>query len=264
MRDKEIQIRRIIKETIDEFVEEFRSRHIKQLGNDNGTLNRKTRNKFILPLGDEVKFYAALSRSLDSSLGYLIEKIARKIATISYDVERIIEGPISSKQISTISEILTNYRSNWIPSVCHYDQLKDNELENSSTSKHTTDFLLKDRDSGIYHIIELKMGGDIDTKKARSEKESIMEQFSVLSNVLGNDKDIRCYFATAYNMFGHGKPWKQHQVLQYFSEDELLIEDKFWNFICDDENGYDIVMSEYYNNSHIIKKAIDDIKENYL
>ena len=264
MREKERQIRRIIKEEIEKFVEDFRDRHIKQLSNENGILNRKTRNRFILPLGDEIKFYAALSRSLDSSLGYLIENIARRIASISYDVERVIEGPISSKQISTISEILSNYRSNWIPSVYHYDRLKDNELEDSSTSKHTTDFLLKNRDSDTYHIIELKMGGDIDTKKARSEKESIMEQFSVLSNVLGSDKDIRCYFATAYNMFGHGKPWKQHQVLQYFSEDELLIEDKFWNFICDDENGYDIVMSEYYNNSSIIKNTINDIKENYL
>jgi len=264
MREKEVQIRRIVRETIEKFVEDFRNRHIKQVNNDNGTMNRKTRNKFIHPLGIDIQFYAALCRSLDSSLGYLIENIAREIASMSYDVERYIEGPISTKQVSKISEILSNYRSNWIPSVYHYDQLRDSELENSSTSKHTTDFLLKDRNSDVYHIIELKMGGDIDTKKARSEKESIMEQFSVLSNILGNDKEIHCYFATAYNMFGHGNPWKQHQVLQYFSEEELLIDDKFWNFICDDENGYDIVMSEYHNNSHIIKDAITDIKENYL
>lgn len=159
---------------------------------------------------------------------------------------------------------MNDYRYLLKPEKDHYNKLIDTELEEVRTDTYITDFVLKERDKDIYHIIELKMGGDLDTKKARSEKEAMMEQFSILSNLVGKDKEINCYFATAYNRFGQGKPWKQYQVCQFFSEDELLIDDKFWNFICQDENGYKIVMSEYVKNSKLIENAINKIKVNYL
>jgi len=264
MEDKEIQIREIVKRLIGEFVTNFEDRHNEQIHDVDGILNRKIRNRFISSLGEDIQFHAAMSRSFDSSLGYLIENIAREIAKISFDVKRMIKGPISSKQISTISEIINDYRSLSKPSKDHYDRLIDTELEETNVNSYITDFLLKEKDNDVYYIIELKMGGDLDTKKARSEKETMMEQFSILSNIIGNDKEIHCYFATAYNRFGHGNQWKQRQVQQFFSEDELLIEDKFWNFICQDEKGYEIVMSEYAKNSNLITKALNRIRKTYL
>ena len=108
------------------------------------------------------------------------------------------------------------------------------------------------------------IGGDLDNKKARSEKQAIFEHYSILYNKLGKDAKIKCYFATAYNRYGEGKKWPQSRVKQFFSEDELLIGEKFWNFVCNSENGYNIVRDEYNNNVQTIKEALDKIKNKYL
>jgi len=55
------------------------------------------------------------------------------------------------------------------------------------------------------------------------------------------------FFATAYNRFGEGKPWKQERVRQFFSDDELLIGKDFWDFVCKSDEGYKIVLDAYKN-----------------
>lgn len=71
-------------------------------------------------------------------------------------------------------------------------------------------------------------------------------------------------FATAYNRYGEGKPWKQGRVLQFFAEEELLISSNFWNLVCKSEKGYDIVIDEYKKNAHLIIEALAKIKNAYL
>lgn len=85
-----------------------------------------------------------------------------------------------------------------------------------------------------------------------------------MSNLLDNNEDIKCYFATAYNRFGENKEWKQQRVLQFFSKDELLIGKDFWNFICCTNEGYNIVISEYKKNAIYIKDALSNIINSYL
>jgi hypothetical protein len=94
-------------------------------------------------------------------------------------------------------------------------------------------------------LIELKIGGDLDNKKARSEKEALLEQFAILSNTLPREAKIKMFFATAYNRYGEGKPWRQERVRQFFADDELLIGKDFWNFVCKSDDGYDIVLDAY-------------------
>jgi hypothetical protein len=53
------------------------------------------------------------------------------------------------------------------------------------------------------------------------------------------------FFATAYNRFGEGRPWKQERVRQFFSDDELLIGKDFWDFVCKSDEGYKIVLDAY-------------------
>ena len=85
-----------------------------------------------------------------------------------------------------------------------------------------------------------------------------------MSNTLGKEAKIKCFFATAYNRYGEGKPWRQGRVRQFFSDEELLIGKDFWNFICKSKNGYDIVIDEYIKNASIIKDALEHIKSTYL
>jgi hypothetical protein len=52
----------------------------------------------------------------------------------------------------------------------------------------------------------LKIGGDLDNKKARSEKQALLEQYAILCNTLGSADKVSIPFATAYNRFGEGAP----------------------------------------------------------
>jgi len=78
------------------------------------------------------------------------------------------------------------------------------------------------------------------------------------------EKKIKIFFATAYNRCGEGNEWKQERVKQFFAEDELMIGGKFWDFVCQDEDGYKIVLDEYKKNASVIKDALESIKKTYL
>ncbi len=108
------------------------------------------------------------------------------------------------------------------------------------------------------------LGGDLDNKKARSEKEALLEQFTILSNTSTKDQKIQLYFATAYNRYGEGKPWRQERVRQFFADDELLIGKDFWDFVCKTDDGYDIVLNAYKERAGLIKNSLDSIKKTYL
>ena len=120
-----------------------------------------------------------------------------------------------------------------------------------------------DEETGMHYLIGLRTGGDLDNKKARSEKEALLEQYCILANELGEGK-IKVLFATAYNRYGEGKPWTQGRVRQFFCEEELCISSDFWNLVCKMGNGYKIVIDEYRKNAHFINEALDEIKEAYL
>lgn len=113
-------------------------------------------------------------------------------------------------------------------------------------------------------MIELKIGGDLDNKKARSEKEALLEQYCILTNKLRSEENVKILFATAYNRYGEGKPWTQGRVKQFFSDEELCISSEFWNLVCKSDNGYNIVIDEYTQNAHLITEALYKIKAAYL
>ena len=106
----------------------------------------------------------------------------------------------------------------------------------------------------------------MDNKKSRAEKSALLEEYFLLKNQLKDDKtaQIKIYFGTAYNKFGEGKPWKQERVKQFFAEDELLIGKDYWNFVCNDENGFDIVFEQYKKSADKIRNALIRIKEMYF
>lgn len=132
------------------------------------------------------------------------------------------------------------------------------------TKRHESDYYLYDEETGIHYLIELKIGGDLDNKKARSEKEALLEQYCILANNLNAEDKVKICFATAYNRYGEGKPWTQGRVLQFFSKDELLISANFWNLVCKSEKGYAIVLDEYRKSAGQIKDALAEIKHAYL
>jgi hypothetical protein len=226
----------------------------------------KIHNVFIAALGTEIQYYNALVRSLDSSLGNMLEKLAMNIAELSFQVKKSVEGVLTLAQTQQIAELLESYkRHEKKPEVADYQFLRKRPKgEGLQSKRHESDYYLTQKETGVHCLIELKIGGDLDNKKARSEKEALLEQFAILSNGLPEATKIEAYFATAYNRFGEGKPWRQERVRQYFAEEELLIGKDFWNFICQSDDGYNTILQAYKENAHFITDALESIKGIYL
>lgn len=265
MFDKEQVIRSIVKASVKSYANGFSDRHLAEVDNPDGVINMKKYNVFIAALGPEIQYYSAIARSLDSSLGNMLENMAICIAELSYKVSKHVEGVLYKEQTDRIAELLESYKrraNRRTPSVGDYKGIS--KLTGvAETKRHESDYYLIDEESGIHYLIELKIGGDLDNKKARSEKEALLEQYCILTNQMGED-NVKILFATAYNRFGEGNPWTQSRVRQFFCEDELCISRDFWNLVCKSERGYDIVIDEYTKNAHYINEALEEIKKVYL
>jgi hypothetical protein len=75
---------------------------------------------------------------------------------------------------------------------------------------------------------------------------------------------VKIYFGTAYNKYGEGNCWKQERVKQFFAEEELLIGRDYWNFVCNDVNGFDVVFNQYKKSACKIREALSKIKGMYF
>lgn len=262
---QEQMIRQIVKASVIQYAQWFSDRHIWEFDDHSGTLNMKIHNVFIAKLGPEIQFFSALSRSLDSSLGNMLEKMAIMIAELTYQVDSKVEGPLYPSQTSYIAELLEKYkRHEKKPEVLDYQQkikdLRGNEI--LLTKRHESDYYLTDKETNKKYLIELKIWWDLDNKKARSEKEALLEQYAILSNT--SNEAIQIYFATAYNRYGEDKERKQERVRQFFAKEELLIGKDFWNFITKSDHWYSMIIDEYEKNAHHVIEALSKIKETYL
>lgn len=268
--DNEKAIRAVVASYVQAYASGFSDRHLSEVDDEEGTINMKIHNVFIAALGADIQYYSALARSLDSSLGNMLEKMAIQIASLHYEVSQHVEGNIYQEQTDYIAELLERYKNTQgadhiKPQLSDYIGISARKSANSGHSKrHESDYYLKDTETGMHYLIELKIGGDLDNKKARSEKEALLEQYCILANTLGSEDKIKICFATAYNRYGEGKPWTQGRVRQFFADDELLISSAFWNMVCKSDRGYDIVLDEYKKNAPLIIEALAKIKKAYL
>jgi len=264
MEYKEKAIRSIVASAVQSYATGFSMRHIMDKDNEDGVINMKIHNVFIAALGPEIQYYSALARSLDSSLGNMLEKMAIEIAKLHYTVSQHVEGKLYKAQTDFIAELLEEYKNRtYTPAIDDYKGISS-KIGEAITKRHESDYYLVDEETGMHYLIELKIGGDLDNKKARSEKEALLEQYCILTNELGSEEKVKILFATAYNRYGEGKPWTQGRVLQFFSKEELCISKDFWNLVCKSPDGYDIVIDEYRKNAHYINEALDEIKNVYL
>lgn len=268
-KNKEQFIRKIIDDAFKDFADNIKTRHVEEKNDPDGAINKKKNNIFIKELGFEFMFYSAFMRSFDASLGKVLEKIGRSIAEISYQVEGEIDSFILPAQLAKIQELTDSYssdaQSRIKPEVSHYtthDCIIPKNID-SYRRVHQTDNYFYNLASNEHYIIELKAGGDLDNKKAIAEKKEVLTEYFMLKNKLGKKAKIRIYFATAYNKDGEGNIWKQPNVRNCFADDELLIGKDYWNFVCNDTDGYAVVADQYAKSAHYLYEAINDIKEAY-
>lgn len=268
-KQKKKSIRLVVDTAMDAFSVGLISRYSDEVDDINGVINMKKNNCFIAELGEEFMFYSAFVRSFDSSFGNVLEKMGNNIAKLSYDVRGDISSFILPDQTQRIATVLDNYVDRVaVPKVSHYAEYTSIYPRDITSYKrnHVTDNYFYSAAKNEHYLIELKASGDLDNKKARAEKSALLEEYFLLKNKLKDDPNakIKIFFGTAYNKFGEGKPWKQERVRQFFAENELLIGKDYWNFVCDDEEGFNIVFEQYKESSKKIKVALEKIKEMYF
>lgn len=264
---KEQFIREIVDTHIRQFIDSMEARYRSEVGDPLGVINAKKNNAFISQLGEEFMFYSAFVRSFDSSFGKVLENMGNAIAKISFTVKGRIESYLLPQQTQHIDYLMTAYeKRDARPKVEDYQNFNCLIPSNvtSFLKSHETDNYFYDEEKGCHYLIELKAGGDLDNKKAKSEKIALLNEFFILKNALQNNENIKIYFATAYNKFGEGAPWHQERVQTFFAEEELLIGKDYWNFVCNDPEGYKVVFDQYKISSEYMKNALERIKQLYF
>ena len=109
--DNEKAIRAVVASYVEAYASGFSDRHLSEVNDEEGTINMKIRNVFIAALGADIQYYSALARSLDSSLGNMLEKMAIQIAKLHYEVSQHVEGNIYQEQTDYITELLELYKN---------------------------------------------------------------------------------------------------------------------------------------------------------
>lgn len=266
---KEIKIRKAVDNRIKEFADNLIKRYQKELNEPNGVINSKKKNIFINSLGNEFIFNSAFCRSFDSSFGNVLENLSNDIADITFEViTEDISSYLLPQQTQHIDYIMSDYEKHAkqpeISDYSNFDAFIPKNIQ-SYTKSHVTDNHFYNPTTKEHYVIELKAGGDLDNKKAKSEKIELLKEYFILKNELvGTDQTVRIFFATAYNKDGEENEWKQERVKQFFAADELLIGKNYWNFVCDDNNGFDIIYDQYKISSQYILSAIEVIKLMYF
>lgn len=264
---KKKTIQDIVDKHVRDFACGFERKFVSQLHDPCGIINMKKNNRFIAELGEEFIFYSAFVRSFDSSLGKVLEKIGNEIAKLSYEVHSRISSFLLTQQAQHIDYIMAEYEGHREPMITDYNtfvcMIPRDVRSNQKT--HETDHYFYHKERNEYYLIELKSGGDLDNKKAKTEKIALLQQYFLLKNALdNNDVRIKIFFGTAYNKNGEGMKWKQERVKQFFANDELLIGKDYWNFVCDDPDGYDMIMEQYRLSVPYIDDALHQIKAKYF
>ena len=258
---------RIVDREIRQFADSFRQRYFRAVDDPEGVINSKKNNCFVVPLGKDFMFYSAFVRSFDSSFGKILEKIGNEVAKLSYDVRGNIESFLLPHQTQHMDYIILEYERHRKPQVEDYNNFTcmiPGDVRSFHKS-HVTDHYFYNREKREHYLIELKAGGDLDNKKAKTEKLALLQEYFILKNSLLDrpEEKIRLFLGTAYNKYGEGNVWRQERVKQFFAEEELLIGKDYWNFVCDDPNGFQIVLSQYEKSASYIKNALNQIRGLY-
>tara|TARA_Y100000004_G_C8814146_1_gene369044 strand:- start:57 stop:752 length:696 start_codon:yes stop_codon:yes gene_type:complete len=174
----------------------------------------------------EFLFHSRVGRSYDSSLGTLWEKILFRIS------EEYNEDTFSKNE--ELVKYLTVDDKRWIIDL---------------------GFLRE----GLYNILELKLGCQLDNKKAEVEKSKLGKRKQVLLEVV--DKDVKTYLGVITNQLTD-KPetWNKSTVLKEFTiGGDLLIERQVFDFVSGIDGFFDWVKKEIQ--PEVVKKWLEVYNE---
>ena len=185
-----------------------------------------------------------LSRSFDSQLGIRLQKIAMFVARRKYGNNRVPnlillfnkDDDIELFMISYGNEFGINQKVWWLD-----DYIKDLKNYNKGLLVEEYEKLIKKKldNKTIAYSYEIKAGGNLDTKNAKSnanEVESLGKIFSFCNESISR-------FATCYDSNGSGKP--DGSITNNLEENQILIGKKFWKEILEEKVSYEDFIKIY-------------------
>lgn len=115
--------------------------------------------------------------------------------------------------------------------------------------------------NNTYYIVEIKLGGNLDSKKLPSEFNALEQFYNKNTSTFLPNKNISFCLGTVY-----AETEVVTKLFNYFNNNYsrpsyyLLLEKDFWNFICNDIKGFEIVKQAYDANVYKINKFLEKIK----
>lgn len=245
----EIAIRQIMTNVCEKRARTYTNRFIRKSDIQKLALSIRS-NPFLSTIDMDFAVASTLSRSFTSFLGKTLEIIGQEFANNAYTPEQpanTITSFVTEQQIRLIDQLCDEYyvsgQHHRIP--CRKDyETYDLRCDCSThiAQSHQVDNMWYDAATNTHYVVEVKAGGDLDNKKARSEKQELLKEYFLRKNMSQPHDKVRICLGIAYNKYGDGMPWKQNSVLSMFSSDELLIGSEYWNLVTGNPSGYDTFM----------------------
>ena len=209
--------------------------------------------------------------SFESKYGNMFEEIARDIAKITYGEDRVpytlgaatitseefydflnnFNGKdtqqyvISNLDKKASSGAIRQFESNnrgsgrgnsRTPPTLNQDKVKElvnnPSLEYGKISARPVDLIIQDFDD-IYHLIEIKAGGNLDSSKAPGDVQKMLDFYAAVGTT-----NAELHFATLYNYRGEGQRFTG-TITSYIAEDMLLISEDFWEFVLPEDISFE-------------------------
>lgn len=177
---------------------------------------------------------SAIGRSLDSSLGFLYEKLIEEIS--------IYYNELTIKKLKTIN----------------------NTTKAKRKSGYKVDLLFH-RNGNVF-IIELKLHCELDNKKAKVERKSLEILKKVYKNEINiSDSNIHILLGVVGNKDGKNpSDFKMGRVDEAFDRNELLVAEELFNFVSGSDTFYDEFKKFITNHiSEKLNEAIETIENQY-
>ena len=186
-------------------------------------------------LEKKIQFGGAISRSLDSSLGHLYEKLIEQIS--------IYYNELTIKKLKTIN----------------------NTTKAKRKSGYKVDLLFH-RNGNVF-IIELKLHCELDNKKAKAEKKSLEIIKEVYKNEINIDENnIHTFLGVVGNKDGKSpNDFKMGLLREAFDRNEILVAKELFNFVSGSDKFYDeFIKFKTKHISPILNESIATIEKQYI
>jgi len=256
---------------------------------------RKIHNWTLAEFDNTLVAHMVFVSSFESKSGNMFQAIAKKIAKLRYrekNVPKVLRGVgVTDEEAKKFEEsfngaeqvILTKIDQSAcqdfiallkekhkaegrgksrVTSSLNQETIKEiNKQKFSQTdilSSKPVDLAIYDSENNVFHIIEIKAGGDLDSSNAPGNVIKMLTEYAAL----GKDNS-KLYFATLYNKNGEGNNWTG-VIKKYLSDEMLLVGKDFWEFVLPKEITFED-LKDIYNEANKeldINSKISDLISN--